>query len=103
LTVSVADPGSLSRILIFVHPGSKLQEEKSEKKFVVLPFFCSLKSHGIENYFIFELAKKKIWASLQRILELFFTHQIFIKLSRIYVWDPGSKRHRIPDPDQQHC
>ncbi len=35
-----------------------------------------------------------MWANLQRIIEL-FTQKIVIKLSRIYVWDPGSKRHRI--------
>jgi hypothetical protein len=64
----------------------------------------------IENYSIFELVKKKIWAKLQKIIEL-FSQKIAIKLSTIYVdlgsgirknlfriLDPGSKRHRIPDP-----
>jgi len=58
--------------------------------------------------------KKKIWANFQRIIEL-FTQKIVSKLSKIWVWDPGSeirdpektysgsriqrsKRHRIPDP-----
>jgi hypothetical protein len=50
-------------------------KERGEK-FVVPPFLY----HKIENYFIFELAKKKIWAVLQRILEL-FTPKIIIKLS----------------------
>jgi hypothetical protein len=31
----------------------------------------------IENYFIFKLVKKKVWANLQRITEL-FTRKIFI-------------------------
>jgi hypothetical protein len=38
-----------------------------------------------------------------------FNQKIVIKLSKILVWspgseirDPGSKRHRIPDPDLQH-
>ncbi len=60
------------------------------------------------------MLKKKIWASFQRIIEL-FTQKIVTKLSKIWVWDPGSeiqdlektysgyriqgsKRHRIPDP-----
>ncbi len=55
-------------------------KERSEKKFVVIPFFV----------------------------------QIVTKLSKIWVWNPGSgknlsripdqgsKRHRIPDPDSQH-
>ncbi len=72
------------------------------------------------NYFIFEMLKKKIWANFQRIIEL-FTQKIVPKLSKIWVWDPGSeiwdpektysgfripvqgsKRHRIPDQGPQH-
>jgi hypothetical protein len=111
ITVSiVADPGCLSRILIFTHPGSRI----SDPKIVIpVPFFCSHKFHKIVNYFIFEMPKKKIWANFQRIIEL-FTQKIVTKLSKIWVWDPGSgksysgsriqgsKRHRIPDPDPQH-
>jgi hypothetical protein len=74
------------------------------------------------------MLKKKIWANFQRIIEL-FTQKIVTNLSKIWVWDPGyeirdprsgirrnlfrirdprsqirgSKRHRIPDPDPQHC
>ncbi len=62
------------------------------------------------------MLKKKIRANFQRIIEL-FTQKIVTKLSKIWVWDPGSeknlfripnpgsrnqKRHRIPDPDPQH-
>jgi hypothetical protein len=69
------------------------------------------------------MLKKKIWASFQRIIEL-ITQKFVTKLalknmglgsgirdpgsgkktysgSRIRVH--GSKRHRIPDPDPQHC
>jgi hypothetical protein len=45
------------------------------------------------NYFIFEMLKKKIWANFQRIIEL-FTKKFVTKLSKIWVWDPGSG---IPD------
>jgi hypothetical protein len=58
------------------------------------------------------MLKKKIWADFQRIIEL-FTQKIVSKLSKFGYWDPektysgsriqGSKRHRIPDPDPQHC
>jgi hypothetical protein len=68
---------------------------------------------------MFEMLNKKIWANFQRII-VFFTQKIVTKLSKIWVWDPGSeirdpektysgsriqssKRHRIPDPDPQHC
>jgi hypothetical protein len=43
--------------------------------------FCSHKYHKIENYFIFELVQKEIWASLQKIIEP-FTQKIVIKLSQ---------------------
>jgi hypothetical protein len=38
---SVSDPGYLSRILIFTHPGSRIQKQqqkRGEKKFVFIPF-----------------------------------------------------------------
>jgi hypothetical protein len=113
-------PGS--RILIFTHPGSRIQKtltkERGEKNLLSY-FFCSHKFHKIENYVIFEMLKKKIWANFQIIVEV-FTQKIFNMLSNIWVWDPGSeirdpektysgsriqgsKRHRIPDPDPQHC
>jgi hypothetical protein len=48
---SVADPGCLSRILIFTHPGSRIQDripdpktaikERGEKKFDVIPFYVA--------------------------------------------------------------
>jgi hypothetical protein len=45
------------------------------------------------------MLKKKIWANFQRIIEL-FTKKIVTKLSKIWVWDPGSGKNqfRIPDP-----
>ncbi len=89
------------------------------KKIRCHTFLCSHKFHKIVNYFSFEVLKKKIWAKFQRIIEL-FTKKIVKKLLKIWSWDPGSeirdpekiysgsriqgsKRHRIPDPDPQHC
>jgi hypothetical protein len=118
-------PGSRSRILIFTHPGSRIQKqqqkERSEKKISCHTFLCSHKFHKIVNYFSFKLLKKKIWANFQRIIEL-FTKKIVKKLLKIWSWDPGSeirdpgsgknlfripdpgvKKHPIPDPDPQHC
>jgi hypothetical protein len=80
---SVADPGCLSRILIFTHPGSQISDpgsripdpknsNKSEKKFVVIPFFCSHKFHKIENYLIFEMLKKKIWPIFKELYNFLF-------------------------------
>jgi hypothetical protein len=67
-------PGS--RILIFTHPGSRIPDPKTVtnergEKNCCHTFFCSHKFHKIEYYFIFEMLKKKIRASFQRIIELF--------------------------------
>jgi hypothetical protein len=112
---SVADPGCLSRILIFTHPGpgsripipdlgSRIQKQPQKrgvkKNLCHGTFFYSHKFHNIVNYFIFEmLKKKKIWANFQRIIEL-FTQKIVTMLSKIWVWYPGSgiRKKPIPDP-----
>ena len=114
-------PGS--RILIFTHPGSRIPDpktvtkERGEKKFVIILCFVVTNFTKL-NIVIFEMVKKKILASFQRIVEV-FTQKIFNMLSNIWIWDPGSeirdpektysgsriqgsKRHRIPDPDPQH-
>jgi hypothetical protein len=99
----------------------KQQQKKGVKKICYHTFFCSHKLHKIEYYFIFEMLKNKIFFGpiFRRIIEV-FTQKIFTKLSKIWVWDPGSeirdlektysgsriqgsKRRRIPDPDPQHC
>ncbi len=72
----MADPGCLSRILIFTHPGSRIPDPKTamkdigEKKFDIIPFFGVINFTKF-NYFIFEMLKKKIRANFQRIIELF--------------------------------
>jgi hypothetical protein len=45
------------------------------------------------------MLKKKIWLNFQRIIEV-FTQIIVTKLSKIWVWDPGSgiRQKSIPDP-----
>jgi hypothetical protein len=82
-------------------------------------FLCSHKFHKIAHYFSFDVLKKKIWANFQRIIKLFI-QKIVNKLSKIWIWDPGSGKNlfrildpgfrgqkgtgsRIPDPDPQHC
>jgi hypothetical protein len=73
--------------LIFVHPRSRIPDPKTatkerDEKNLLSYLFCSHKDHKIENYFIFELVKKKMWPNLQKIIEL-FTQKIAIKLSKI--------------------
>jgi hypothetical protein len=93
---------SVLRILIFTHPGSRIQkqQQKREVKKIRCPtFLWSHKFHKIVNYISFEVLKKKIWANFQRIIEL-FTKKIVKKLFKIWSWDPGSGKtpFRIPDP-----
>ncbi len=98
-------PGS--RILIFTHPGSRISDPGSKnsnkregwKKLWCHIFLCSHKFRKIVHYFNFEVLQKKIWANFQRIIEL-FAQKIVTKLSKVWVWDPGSGKNlfRIPDP-----
>jgi hypothetical protein len=72
-----------------------------------MPFFVAI------NFTQLKMPKKKFWANFQR------TPKIGTKLSKIWVWDPGSEIRdpektysgfrgqkgigsRIPDPDPQH-
>jgi hypothetical protein len=54
----VADLGCLSRILIFVHPGSRIPDpktatkERGEKKFVVVPFLEATKITKLKTILI---------------------------------------------------
>jgi hypothetical protein len=45
---------------------------------------------------VFELLKKKNWDNFQRIIELFI-QKIVIKLSKMWLWEPGSGKKPIPD------
>jgi hypothetical protein len=44
------------------------------------------------------MLKKIIWPNFHRIIEL-FTQKIVNKLSKIWVWDPGSEIRKKPIPD----
>jgi hypothetical protein len=76
LKISVADPGCLSRIpdpdfYPFRIPDPKTAtKERGEKKLVVKPFFVATNFAKLKIIF-FLMLKKKIWASFQRIIELF--------------------------------
>jgi hypothetical protein len=58
LVISVADRGCLSRILIFVHPGSRIPDpktgtkEKGEKINLLSFFFVATNITKLKNYFI---------------------------------------------------
>ncbi len=89
----VADPGWISRILIFIHPETRIHKRGGE---ICWPTF----------FVGFWRGKEKIWTNSQIFLVL-FSQEIVTKLSEIWVRDPGSEknlfripgstRHRIPD------
>ncbi len=117
-------PGS--RILIFTHPGSRISDPGSKNsnkrerwiKFVIILFLWSqISQNWILCYF---------WNAKEKNLGQFslncwsFYPKNFQYALKYMVWDPwseirdpektysgsriqGSKRHRIPDPDPQHC
>jgi hypothetical protein len=96
-------PGS--RFLPIPDPGSGITDPKTAtkergEKICCQTFFCSHKFHKILNYFIFKMLKKKIWASFQRVIELFI-QKFAIKPKKygVEIWDPEKKNlFRIPDP-----
>ncbi len=94
----IPDPGSW--FLPIPDPGSKISNKRKGWKKICCPnFLCSHKLHKIANYFSFEVLKKKVWANFQRIIGL-FTQKIVTKLSKIWVWDPGSGKNLFRIPDQ---
>jgi hypothetical protein len=96
-------PGS--RILIFTHPGSRIPDpktatkERGEKKIVVITFFVATNFAKCNIILFLKCQTKKCGPIFQRIIEV-FTQKIVTKLSKIWVWDPGSGKNlfRIPDP-----
>ncbi len=109
-------PGS--RILIFTHPGSRIpkpqQKRGVKKKFVVIPFYlatnftklniilvlkCLIKKFGSIFKELYNVLPKKLSLSSQTYGFGIRDPEKTYSGSRIQ----GSKRHRIPDPDPQHC
>ncbi len=104
-------PGSW--FLFFTHPGSRIldsdpktaTDERSEKKFDGIPFYENTNFTKLKIILVLKL-KEKIWGQFSKNYRTFFK-KIVTKLSKIWVWDPGSgenlsriqgsKRHRIPD------
>ncbi len=99
----IPDPGSW--FLPIPDPGSRIPDsktattERGEKKIFVLTFYAATNFSKLQIILVLECWRKKIWANFQRIIEL-FTQKIVTKLSKKWVWDPGSGKHlfRIPDP-----
>ncbi len=111
-------PGN--RILIFTHPGSRIQkqqQERGEKKFVVIPFYVTTNFTKLKTILVLKCWRKK-FGPIFKELQIFLPKKLSQALknmglgSRIRDRDPektysgsriqGSKRHRIPDLNPQH-
>jgi hypothetical protein len=101
LSNSVAGPGCLSRILIFIHPGSnKLTTATKEKDGgnLLSYLFCSHQYQKIVNYFSFEQLQN-FFGPMHKGLYYFLPKELLQKNSKIRVWDPGTG---IRDPDKTY-
>ncbi len=106
--------------LIFTHPGSRIQKQQAKrgvKIFFFIPFFVATKFSKLNIIKFLYTEEKKFGPIFQELFKflVLFTQKIVTKLSKIWVWDPGSeirdpektysgsriqwsKRHRIPYP-----
>ncbi len=112
--ISVADPGCLSRILIFTHPGSRISDPGSQnsnkregwKKFFVIPFYLATNFTKLNIILVLKSWRKKfgsIFKELYNILpkKLSLSSQTYgfgirdpgseIRDPRSGIWDPGSE------------
>ncbi len=92
----IQDPGSW--FLSIPDPGSRIQQQHQKRRgktfFLCRTMFCSHKYHKIVNSFIFEQVKV-FFLPKHYVL---FTQKCFIKLTKIWGWDPGSRVKKSPDP-----
>jgi hypothetical protein len=97
-------PYCLSHFMIPDPRIQKQQQKRGVKKFCCPTFFVTTNIKKIENYLIFELVKKKMWATSQRIIE-FFTQKLSLSSQkyRFGIRDPekpiSGSRIRIRNTD----
>ncbi len=92
-----------SRILIFVHPGSKNNNNiEGWKKCIVLPFFVAINITKLKIILFLNWSRKNK-GQLQRMVGFFPKNLSWSSQKyRFRIRDPRCG-HRIPDPDPQHC
>ncbi len=94
----------LSRILIFIHPGSNNSTKRGGgKNFLCPTIFCCHKYHKILNNFIFEQVKKFLAKKIR--IKVLFTQNLSLRY-QIYgfgsvIGDPGSGKNIFRIPDQE--
>ncbi len=108
---SVADPGCLSRILIFTHPGSRISDPGSRiqnsykregwKKNVVKHFFVATNFTKCKTILLLDCSRKKFRPNFKELWN-FLLKKLSLSSQKYEFGIQGSKRHRIPDLDPQH-
>ncbi len=96
----IADPVSWFYPYRILDLGSRIQKQQQKrgvKKICCHTFFCSHKFPKIENYFIFEMVKNKMWANYQRIIEL-FTQKLSLSSQKYGFGIRDPEKKPIPDP-----
>ncbi len=91
--------------------GSRIQKQQwktlVKKKIVVILFFLSHKFHKIKLFYFWNVEEKNLGKFSKNYSIELFTQKIVSKLSKIWVWDPGSeirdsrvgiRKKPIPDP-----
>jgi hypothetical protein len=68
METSVADPECLFRILIFIHPGSRIkqQQQKRRGENLLSYLFCGQKYHKIENFYFILVQEKNLTENERR-------------------------------------
>ncbi len=91
ITISVADPRCLFRILIFFPSGSQIRTKYVEEELnIFLSYlFCSHKFHIIFKLFDFSKGSKKCEPIDKRIRTFNSKNFHYCLLSEIWFWDPG--------------
>ncbi len=111
LACSVADPGCLSRIMIFIHPGSCISDPGSKnsnkregwKKLVVITFYVATNFTKLQIILVLKCGRKK-FGPIFKELQNFLPKKLSISSQNMglgsEIWDPGSGKNlfRIPDP-----
>jgi hypothetical protein len=93
-TVSVADPGYLSRTLIFTHSGSRISDPGSKN----IPFFGATNCIKLKLFLTVEEKNLGQFSKSYRTIP----KKLSLSSQKYGFGIQGSKKHRIPDPEPQH-
>ncbi len=101
-------PGSRILILPISEPGSRISDPKTatketgETKFFVIPFYWATNFTKLNIILVLKCWRYK-FGSIFKELYNFLPKKLSLSSQTYGFVIQGSKRHRVPDPDPQHC